>query len=144
MAYGKIEYNDDGQPKCEICNQYFNRVIPHARQKHSINEKEYKAKFGFDSKKGICSKESSEKTSLKTLSNYDKCITRNLNIKGSKARFVKGSAGRGKEMVSEQTKLRLKARLKETYMVDAMQKSGKKVGESGLGNKKRWGKNKEE
>ena len=142
MSYGKIEYNQDGQPKCEICGEYFNRVIPHARQKHDINEKEYKKQFGFDLKKGICSKESSEKSSLKTLSNYDRCIKINLMVKGSESRFNLGHEGRIKEKVSEQTRKRLKERLKETYMVDAMKKAGKTLGESGLGNKKRWNKSK--
>ena len=140
MSYGKIEYNNEGQPKCEICGEYFNRVIPHARQKHEINEKEYKTRFGFDLKKGICSKESAEKTRLKTLSNYEKCIQRNLVIKGSDTRFNDGDKGRTKEKESEQTKIRLKERLKEPYMIDAMKIAGQKVGKSGLGNKKRWNK----
>jgi len=138
MSYGKIEYNEDGKPKCEICGEYFNRVISHVRQKHEMNEKEYKKQFGFDLKKGICSKESTERTRLKTLDNYDKCIQRNLIIKGSETRFNDGDNGRTKEKVSEQTRIRLKERLKEPYMVDAMKKSGEMVGKSGLGNKKRW------
>ena len=140
MSYGKIEYNIDGQPKCEICGEYFNRVISHVRQKHGMNGKEYKKKFGFDLIKGICSKESSEKTRLKTLDNYNKCIQNNLIIKGSGSRFNNGDKGRTKDQVSEQTKIRLKERLKEPYMIDAMKKSGKLVGKSGLGNKKRWNK----
>lgn len=140
MAYGVIEYNNNGQPKCEICNKYFDRVISHVRQKHEINEKEYKKQFGFDLKKGICSKNSSEKTRLKTIDNYDKCIHRNLIIKGFKTRFNNGDIGRTKDKVSEQTKLRLKERLKEPYMINAMKMSGTKVGKSGLGNKKRWNK----
>ena len=138
MSYGLIEYNEDGQPKCEICDKHFNRVICHVRQKHEMNQKEYKRQFGFDLKKGICSKESAEKTRLKTLNNYEKCVQLNLLIKGAKSRFVLGDKGRTKEMVSAQTKARLKERLKEPYMIDAMKKSGEKVGKSGLGNKKRW------
>lgn len=138
MSFGKIEYNELGQPKCEICGNHFNRVISHVRQKHQINEKEYKKMFGFDLKKGICSKESSEKTRLKTLDNYDKCISNNLISKGSKTRFNKGDEGRTKDKVSEQTRLRLKERLKQPYMINAMSESGQKLGKSGLGNKKRW------
>lgn len=138
MSYGKIEYNDEGQPKCEICGEYFNRVTSHARQKHFINEREYKQQFGFDLKKGICSKESSERTRSKTLSNYEKCIQRNLVTKGSKSRFIQGHGGRTKDMVSAQTKIRLKERLKTPKMIEAMEISGKKVGNSGLGNKTRW------
>lgn len=139
MSYGIIEYNEDGQPKCEICGEYFNRVIVHARQKHEINEKEYKKKFGFDLKKGICSKESAEKSRERLFDNYDKCVTGNLLKKGEKSRFKPGSDGRTQDKVSEQTKIRLKERLKGVGMVSAMKLSGQKVGNSGLGNKKRWG-----
>lgn len=45
-----------------------------------------------------------------------------------------------KKKVSAQTRIRLKERLKEPYMVEAMKKSGEVVGKSGLGNKKRWSK----
>lgn len=139
MSYGIIEYNEDGQPKCEICGCFFNRVLSHVRQKHNLNEKEYKLIFGFDLKKGICSQESSKKTSIKTLSNYNKCIQKNLISKGKRSRFKIGHSGRTKDKVSEQTKLMLKERLKEPYMIEAMKKSGRKVGKSGLGNIKRWG-----
>ena len=67
MAYGILEYNEEGKPKCEICGKFFNRVISHVRQKHFLNEREYKKQFGFELKKGICSKESSEKSRIKTL-----------------------------------------------------------------------------
>lgn len=138
MSYGIIEYNVDGKPKCEICGEYFNRVLGHVRQKHHMSERDYKIQFGFDLKKGICSKESSDRTRIKTLQNYDKCIKINLEIKGSKSRFKKGDKGRTKDKVSAQTKIMLKNRLKEPDMVKAMKKSGDKVGKSGLGNLKRW------
>jgi hypothetical protein len=141
MAYGIIEYDSEGNPKCEICGQHFKRVLAHARQKHNINEREYKLQFGFDLIKGICSKESSEKTRAKTLSNYDKCISRNLIAKGVKTRKAKGDIGRTKDKVSAQTKQMLKDRLKQPYMIEAMKISGAKVGKSGLGNLKRWGNN---
>jgi len=137
--YGTIEYDSEGNPKCEVCGQCFKRVLTHVRQRHDLTEREYKIQFGFDLIKGICSKESSEKTRLKTLGNYHKCITKNLTLKGAKSRFKQGEKGRTKEMVSPQTKKRLKERLKEGYMVEAMKLSGQKVGKSGLGNLKRWG-----
>jgi hypothetical protein len=140
MAYGIIEYDVEGNPKCEICGEFFKRVVAHVRQKHNLNEKEYKLKFGFDLKKGICSKESSERTRIKTLSNYHKCVQKNLLLKGKKSRFKEGDPGRTKDKVSQQTKLRLRERLKEPYMIEAMKESGKRVGNSGLGNKKRWNK----
>ena len=111
MAYGIIEYNDLGEPKCEICGKFFNRVITHARQKHDINAREYKIQFGLDLKSGVCSKESSERTRIKTLSNYEKCINKNLLQKGSKTRFAKRDKYK-KSYVSEQTKIMLRERVK--------------------------------
>ena len=138
MAYGILEYNEEGKPKCEICGKFFNRVISHVRQKHFLNEKEYKKQFGFDLKKGICSKESSEKSRIKTLDNYEKCINQNLKIKGFKNRFKLGDKGRTKDKVSEQTRIRLKERLKDSKMIESMKLSGIRLGKSGLGNLKRW------
>jgi hypothetical protein len=138
MAYGILEYNEEGKPKCEICGKFFNRVISHVRQKHFLNEKEYKKQFGFDLKRGICSKESSEKSRIKTLDNYEKCINQNLKIKGLKNRFKLGDKGRTKDKVSEQTRIRLKERLKDSKMIESMRLSGIKLGKSGLGNLKRW------
>jgi hypothetical protein len=45
-------------------------------------------------------------------------------------------------MVQEQTRIMLKKRLGESYMITAMKESGRKVGLSGLGNKVRWNVNK--
>jgi hypothetical protein len=138
MPNGIIIYNEEGQPQCEICGKYFNRVISHVRQKHDMNEREYKIMFGFDLHKGICSKDSSEKTREKTLSNYDRCISKNLIANGSNTRFQIGDDGRTKDKVSKQTRIALKERLKEPEMVKAMKSSGERVGKSGLRNKKRW------
>lgn len=138
MSYGVIEYNKDGKPKCELCGRHFNRVISHVRQKHEMNEREYKQMFGFDLKKGICSKESAEKSRDATMKNFDKCIVFNLLVRGEHSRFAQGSQGRTKDMVSEQTKLMLKNRLLQPYMVEAMVKSGRKLGLSNMGNIARW------
>ena len=138
MSYGVIEYDKEGKPICEICKKSFNRVLAHVRQKHGMNEREYKMKFGFDVGAGICSKESSEKTRTKTLANYNKCIRKNLLSQGTKTRFTKGSIGRTKDKVSAQTRKMLKDRLKNPSMIKAMKASGRKVGTSGLGNATRW------
>lgn len=139
MSYGKIEYDQRGKPKCEICGKHYSRVLSHTRQAHSINEREYKIEFGFDLGKGICSKDSSEKSRIKALENFDKVIAVNLIRKGINSRFKDGSKGRTKDKVSAQTKLMLKDRLKKPYMVEVMKLSGQKVGKSGSGNLKRWG-----
>jgi len=140
MAYGVIEYDDDGNPICEICKKSFKRVLSHVRQKHDMNEREYKLKFGFDLTKGICSEESSEASRIMVYQNYDRCISKNLIRKGVKTRYKKGDPGRTKDMVQEQTRIALIERLKEPKMVKAMKASGKKVGKTGLGNLARWGK----
>ena len=139
MSYGIIEYNEEGQPKCEICNKYFNRVVSHVSKKHHMTEKEYKIQFGFDLKKGICSAESSERSRIKALENYDTVIAVNLTIKGQKSRFKNGDKGRTKEQVSEQTRIMLKERLKKPEMIEKVSQAGQVVGLSGLGNLKRWG-----
>ena len=107
MSYGNIEYNEEGNPKCEICGKFFKRVLSHVRQKHEINEKEYKTNYGFDLIKGICSKESSEKSRASALKNYDKVIAVNLLKNGEATRFKDGSKGRTKDKVSEQTRIML-------------------------------------
>lgn len=136
--YGIIEYDFDGKPICEICGKSFSRVLSHVRQKHDMTEREYKLKFGFDLKKGICSQDSSEKSRERALKNYDKVIAENLIKNGQKSRFKNGDPGRTKDKVSEQTRIRLRERLQEPYMQEVLFKSGQKVGKSGLGNKKRW------
>lgn len=82
MGYGIIEYDENGLPKCEICGKHFKRVLTHVRQKHGITEREYKLQFGFDLKKGICSKESSDLSRKHVYDNYDQCISKNLIIGG--------------------------------------------------------------
>jgi len=137
MSYGIIEY-ENGKPICEICRRSFDRVMIHVRQAHDMNEREYKTKFGFEHIKGICSQSSSEKTRIKTLANYDLVVRTNLLQKGAKSRFKKESKGRTKEQVSEETRIKLYNRLSEPYMKEAMKKSGRKLGETGLGNAERW------
>jgi hypothetical protein len=110
MSYGIIEYNEDGQPKCEICGEHFERVAAHVRQKHEISAREYKKQYGFDLSKGICSKESSEKSREKAYDNYDKVIGNNLVKNGEPTRFKNGSKGRTKDQVSEQTRRMLIAK----------------------------------
>jgi hypothetical protein len=138
MAYGIIEYDEQGKPMCEICGKFFNRVSVHARQKHFISEKDYKTQFGFDLKKGICSKESSELSRQKALDNYDTVIAINLTEKGVNSRFKVGDKGRTKDKVSAQTRIMLQERLKKPEMIAKMRESGKKLAQTGLGNKKRW------
>ena len=107
MAYGIIEYNGEGKPKCEICEEYFDRVAYHVRQKHDMTAMEYKIAYGFDLHKGICSKESQEKSRVKAIENYENVIKCNLINNGKSTRFKAGSKGRTKDKVSEQTRIML-------------------------------------
>lgn len=108
MSYGKIEYNDEGLPMCEICGEHFNRVSAHVRQIHGMSAREYKKHYGFDLIKGICSKESAERTRVTTIANFDKVIAENLIKGGEKTRFKDGCKGRTKDKISPQTLRRLK------------------------------------
>ena len=139
MAYGIIEYNALGLPKCELCGQYFNRVLAHVRQKHFMTEREYKIMFGFDVKKGITSQESKLKSRQAVLNNFDKCVSDNLIKKGELTRYKPGDGGRTREQVSEQTRLRLLQQAKTNLTKEKRQQLGKALGQSGLGNKTRWG-----
>ena len=139
MAYGIIEYDINGLPKCEICGEHFNRVLSHVRQKHHMNEREYKKTYGFDTKKGICSKESAQLSRDRVFEHYDKCIDKNLGVKGAKTRFKKGSSCRTKEFVSEQTRRRLVSHFTSEKMNEIRTGNGFKVGKSGKGNVARWG-----
>jgi hypothetical protein len=110
--YGVVEYNEEGKPKCEICGQHFDRVVSHVRQKHKLSALEYKKQFGFDVKKGICSQRSKNLSRSKAFENYNKVIQLNLINKGLSTRFKKGSKGRTKEQISEQSRIRLSNQLK--------------------------------
>lgn len=138
--YGTIEYNQDGMPKCEICGKHFKRVLPHVRQKHNLNQRDYKKQFGFDVKKGICSQESAEKSRDAVIAHYDLVVAENLVGGGEKTRFKAGDKGRTKDQVSEQTRLRLLARLKQEPMHSILVESGRKLGKPNIGNKIRYGK----
>lgn len=139
MAYGRVEYDEDGNPICEYCKKSFKRVLTHVRQKHGVTEREYKLQFGLELSKGICSAESAGISSLRAYDNYNKVIAINLINKGRRTRFKKGDPGRTADMVQEQTRIALVERLKQPYMQKAMKKSGRKLGKSGLGNQARWG-----
>jgi hypothetical protein len=112
MSYGIVEYDQEGKPICEICGKAYHRVLGHVRQKHQLTEKEYKKQFGFDVTNGICSKESAERTRVKTKANFVKCIKHNLLVNGVKTQFKVGSKGRTKDKVSEQTKINLTNHIK--------------------------------
>ena len=91
-------------------------------------------------KKGICSKESAEKSRERVFENYEQCIGKNLQLLGEKTRFRFGSEGRTQEKVSEQTRLILVDRAKNNMLPQKRKELGRALGLSGLGNAKRWNK----
>ncbi len=139
MAYGIIEYNANGLPKCELCGKFFNRVLSHVRQKHAMTEREYKVMHGFDLLKGITSAQSREKSRQAVFNNFEKVVQNNLIQKGEQSRFKKGSEGRTRDQVSEQTKLMLADRARNSMTLETRKQRGKEIGLSGQGNAKRWG-----
>lgn len=138
MADGIIEYNAHGLPKCELCGKYFHRVLSHVRQKHAMNEREYKIMFGFDLVKGITSAESAAKSRHAVLNNFDTVVERNLIKKGEALRFKKGCDGRNSDQVSAQTRLMLINRARNSMTLETRKQRGKEIGLSGKGNAKRW------
>lgn len=108
--YGRVEYDQDGKPICEICGKSFDRLMAHARQVHEISARDYKIAHGLDIGKGICSKRSSELSRERVFENYDKVVAQNLIKNGQKTRFKKGDEGRTADKVSEQTRQNLKTR----------------------------------
>jgi uncharacterized Zn finger protein (UPF0148 family) len=134
MERANIKFNSDGQPICPICGKAFHRLASHTRQVHKISAAAFKAAYGLDKKKGICSADSSNLSREAVRKNG----TANNLKAGAVYRFKKGSKGRTKDMVSQETRIRLRNRLKEPKMIAAMQRSGRAVGKSGLGNKVRW------
>lgn len=140
MDKGIIKYDKHGNPICEICGKAFKRVLSHVRQKHDMSEREYKLKFGYDLKKGICSAESSQKSREAVFNNYEICIENNLLDHGIESRFQNGHEGRTKDQVSAQTKRRLIKHIKSIRTELEAKEAGVKLGRSGLGNKARWNK----
>jgi len=127
-----------GLPKCLICGKAFHRVTTHVRQVHNMTAREYKKEFGLDLIKGITSDESRIKSSEAVKRNYKTVVVGNLLQAGEKNRFKPGCAGRTKEMVSEQTRERLIYQAKNNLTPAARKELGRKLGESGAGNRKRW------
>jgi len=113
--YGKVEYNEEGKPICEICGLAFDRLMAHVRQIHDMSAKEYKVAHGLDVGKGICSDKSRQLSRDKVFKNYDKVVAQNLLKNGQKTRFKAGDKGRTKDKVSEQTRLGLAERIKNLF-----------------------------
>jgi len=107
MSYGKIEYDSEGKPICELCGKTFNNLGLHVWKDHNMKANDYKIMFGLDKKSGLLSHVTREKKSKATIANYDILIKRNLLERGKNTRFYEKNKGRTKNMLSEQTRQRL-------------------------------------
>lgn len=112
MSIGKIEFDNEGKPVCEICKKSFHRLSTHVRQAHGMTARQYKMAFGLNISRGLCSSQSASATREKTLKNADRCIDQNLLKNGVGSRFKKGESLK-KKYVSEETKSMLQKRIVE-------------------------------
>lgn len=110
--YGEIALDPEGRPICHICGKAYNKILTHVWQVHELNAYEYKKKFGLDTTKGIMSEKSTKLASIRANENYEISIKENLIINGKGTRFKEGHDGRTKDLVSEQTRLRLIKQIK--------------------------------
>lgn len=116
--FGEVSYDKDGKVICHICGKAYDKVVSHVYYKHGMIAREYKRKFGLDVGKGLCSEETKEILRGHVKTYYDSVVMINLMENGSKTRFEKGSKGRTKDMVSEQTKRKLVNSFKQSCEVD--------------------------
>lgn len=137
--FGKIQYTKEGLVVCEECGKSFKRLMNHVVQKHEMSSLDYKKKHGLSKGIGILSEESKKKSSDAFNRNREKVIS-NILEGGKKTRYTEGNEGRTKDKLSEQERLRLIEHAKTNISHEKRKKLGKILGESGLGNKKRWGK----
>jgi hypothetical protein len=79
-----------------------------------MRTREYCQIFGLNVGKGICSNEYAMKMREYAYQNYDVVISENLIKDGKRTRFRKGSEGRTREKMSEQTKRALSSLGKRT------------------------------
>jgi hypothetical protein len=106
-SYGEVKYNEEGNPICHICGESHSKLLAHVWQIHHLNEKEYKKQFGLELYNSIMSEKSKAIARQRALEHKEIVIDENLVNKGQNTRFKKGSIGRTKDKVSEQTRKKL-------------------------------------
>jgi len=136
MPYGIIEYNDDGQLKCELCGKFFNRLSNHLRYTHRMTSSDYKATFGLNKGQSLWCKVDSLKQREIALSMYDKCIKQNLIENPGRKPFKKGHIGRPKYMLREQALIALRIQITSVDK-ERIRELCRELGKSGLGLAKR-------
>lgn len=105
--YGRIAKSPDGRLICHICGQPFVKLGSHVVQKHGMTSRQYKQMFGLEVGRGLITNEHKEHLRGCVMRNYDKVVAENLIECGDSTRFTPGHPGRTRDMVSEQTRLKL-------------------------------------
>lgn len=105
--YGEVVYTSEGLLVCHICGKAFKKLGAHVWNTHKIRSREYKQMYGLDLCAGLCSEAHKKVLREHVIEHYDQVVGENLTKRGAGTRFRLGSAGRPKEMVSEQTRRRL-------------------------------------
>lgn len=105
--YGRIAKSPDGRLICHICGQPFVKLGSHVVQKHGMTSRQYKQMFGLDVGRGLITNEHKEHLRGCVMRNYNKVVAENLIECGDSTRFTPGHPGRTRDMVSEQTRLKL-------------------------------------
>ena len=89
-----VQFNDDGDIRCEICGGYFPRVCNHVRKAHGVSAADYKRHLGLPLSKGLCSETSRIKTSEHSKRVYASGAVNNFIENSKQTRYPKGVSGR--------------------------------------------------
>jgi len=86
----KYSQYEEGKIKCPMCSGYYKKICSHVVQRHNMTSKDFKAKYGYNNKKGVMTKESREIARANLFKNYEQSVIENLLIKGFDTRVKKG------------------------------------------------------
>lgn len=86
----RAKYNqfEPGKIQCPVCEGWYKKICSHVTQRHGMTAREFKLKYGYNTKTGIMAKESRDLARDNVKNNWEKCVVENL-IEGGKATRVK-------------------------------------------------------
>lgn len=115
--YGEVIYDASGLLVCHLCGKGgFKALGHHVRQVHLDvvqDMREYKEMFGLNVKRGILVEATRIRKAEKAWEN--ETVLNLFNEKSVKARFSKGTKGRTRDQVSEQTRRMLVKRIQDGH-----------------------------